>query len=108
MFETENFERRVTESVSNAAARLGLKFYTLSVPQKLVKLARDNEHILLTEEFRKEASERRGVEDAIRSVTKVASDAAKIARNEGRDTLTESDFDRAYRMNFCRIWPFCR
>lgn len=108
MFETEEFARRVEETVSLVAGRAGLKNYRTIVPSRLVDLARSNERILLAEELKKSASERRTVEDAIQSVVKVASDAARIAASEGRDTLTESDFDIAYRANYCRIWPFCR
>ncbi len=108
MFETDEFSKRVEYAVSNAAGRAGLKFYIRGVPRRLVKLARENERILLTEEMKKSASERRGVDDAIQSVVKVASEAARIAISEGRDTLTAADFDIAYKNNFCRIWPFCR
>lgn len=108
MFETPEFEKKLVDEVRRVAASNGLAYYQRVVPRTLITLARQNEQELLSEELTKSASIRRGVPDAIQSVTKVASAAARIAKDAGRNTLTKEDFDRAYAANFCRIWPFCK
>jgi len=108
MFETTHFTEELTNTISREAANNGMERYETGIVGFLQTLAINNESILLQEELRKSASLRRGTPDALQSTKLLVETAARFAQADKRSTLSLSDMQRAWEVNFCRIWPFCR
>ena len=108
MFETEEFKENLRSTISREAGRGGLDYYQTGIIDYLQNLATGNEQELMESEFRKSASERRGIPDALSSATELARTAAQIAVAEGKSTLEIDDVRKAYAQKFCRVWPFCK
>jgi hypothetical protein len=108
MFETESFREQIEKAIIREASRNYMTEYEPAIVPYLQRLASDNESILMERELRKVASERRGIEEALRSVAKLTREASQNASSEGRKVLHLSDIQNAYKAKFCQFWPFCK
>jgi hypothetical protein len=95
-------------AIATEAFRNGMVEYDDSIVPFLQALATQNESGLMESERAKTALERRGLEDALVSARIIVRQAAEYARARRGTTLTVEDVQRAYRAQFCRVWPFCR
>lgn len=108
MFETESFRKQIQETVNLEAFRNGMREYETGIVSMLHGLASENEAELMERELRKAVFERRGIPDALRSVELLTRDASRYAAADNRTTVQLADMRKAYELNFCRIWPFCK
>lgn len=108
MFETNAFKRRLADALYEEATDKGLAGYEPEAVTFLQDLAIANESILMERELRKAAGTRRGITDALASARELAQEASRYARSEKRNTLSESDMEKAYGAKFCKVWPFCK
>ena len=107
MFETENFRSQLEDAISSEAAQANITEYRTSIVRYLQNLALENEAVLMEREVKKLAG-RRGMADALASARQLVREAALYSRSENRTTLYLEDVKKAYQVNFCRFWPFCR
>ena len=108
MFETEDFARRIRAAFSQEARRNGMDEYETAIIKYLQRLAMENEKILMEQEVKKAAGQRRGVSDAVQSVVVLAKAASEYAFSDERTTVRLDDIQSAYRAKFCQVWPFCK
>lgn len=108
MFETNQFNEQLTNTIRLEAANNGMKEYETGIVNFLQTLAINNESILLEEELKKSATLRRGIPNALQSTKYLVETAAKFAQADKRSTLRLSDMQQAYQASYCRVWPFCR
>jgi AICAR transformylase/IMP cyclohydrolase PurH len=107
MFETDNFKNQLRAAISAEAVRNGLT-YDAAIVEYLQKLASENEKDLMERELRKSVGDRRGIQDALRSATELAAEAARNATMQKSNNLSLANIQDAYRAKFCRVWPFCK
>jgi len=108
MFESDWFRKGVEDAVQNVLRLYGVESVKVSIPDKLISLAKNNEPFLFPREMTREAFQEKTPEDAFKSAMILTRDAVFFAKEAGRSIVTEADFELAYGKNFCRIWPFCR
>jgi len=47
-------------------------------------------------------------EDLIEGFSKLAALSSEIAQSEGRRTVNSQDVDKAIKLTFCKVFPFCK
>jgi hypothetical protein len=108
MFETENFKTQLTDAITREVGASGLAEYDARIIEYLQRQAAGNEKVLMEQEIRKVAGERRGVANALISARKLIKEASKYAAADRRTLLRMSDFQTSYAALFCQVWPFCK
>lgn len=107
MFETEDFKKQLTATVSVETAQGGLAQYETAIIDFLQGLAKGLEPILMERELKK-TTDRRGIPDALRSAADLVREGAAYAAAEKRTVLQLTDIRKAYEAKYCKVWPFCK
>jgi hypothetical protein len=102
------FRTAVENQLKETASRAGMQTYQPAIVEAIFARVRENSPLLESREMSKQASERRTMGDAMRSVAAVINEASGIAKTANRTLLTAEDFEAAYQRKFCQIWPIYR
>lgn len=108
MFETRGFKAQLAQVVSEETTKSQVSGYEPMAISFLVTQARLTERASLRTKDERIAFGKRDVQVAFESARILARDAAQYALEDGRDVVTQTDMAKAWRANFCRVWPFCR
>lgn len=101
------FKKAIEDRIKIKAGEFGLSTYDNTIPDLVFGFARQNRQKNEQREMIREASQRRGMGDALDSLETLVRTASEFAKQEGSRNLTVDHVARAYKAKFCSIWPFC-
>lgn len=105
---TSSALRAVVEAeVSRAAGAAGLERYQTAIVDRIVTRIAENAPVRRRDELLKEDRSQRTQDDALGSVRVLIEEASRIAKADGRTTVSTDDFEQAFKNKFCQVWPIC-
>lgn len=108
MFETQGFRNALEQVIESQASSEGMRTYESQIVDYLRDLAFGNERDLMKAEESRPVGERRGIPEALTSARRLVIIGARFAAEDNRTLLKMGDVERAYRAQFCSVWPFCK
>jgi len=105
--ESDDFRAEIESRVNRTAGSSGMSHYQQAIVSQLMSHLNEKKGVRLLEESKKAAHLQRTKLDALNSVQVLIETAAQYAREDRRTTVTKDDLDKAYKVKFCMVWPFC-